>query len=205
MFMTLKIAVLGSTKGTDMQAIIDSIERNDLDARISVVISNKEDAYILERARKHGIEAIYIDHNGKTREDFDREMAEEIDKMDVDLILLIGFMRILSEWFCGHYENRIVNIHPSLIPAFEGGMDINVHEEVIKRGCRVSGCTLHFVTENVDRGPIIMQKPVMVDNDETPETLKDKVQKAEQECFIEAIRKFSEGKIVLDNGRVKIL
>lgn len=203
--MTLKIAVLGSTKGTDMQAIIDSIERNDLDARISVVISNKEDAYILERARKHGIEAIYIDHNGKTREDFDREMAEEIDKMDVDLILLIGFMRILSEWFCGHYENRIVNIHPSLIPAFEGGMDINVHEEVIKRGCRVSGCTLHFVTENVDRGPIIMQKPVMVDNDETPETLKDKVQKAEQECFIEAIRKFSEGKIVLDNGRVKIL
>ncbi len=203
--MTINIAVLGSTKGTDMQAIIDSIERDELDAKISIVISNKENAYILERARKHGIEAIYIDNKGKEREDFDREMADKIDKRDVDLILLIGFMRILSGWFCDHYDNKIVNIHPSLVPAFEGGMDLNVHEEVLKRGCKVSGCTLHFVTGEVDRGPIIMQKPVVVDNDETPDSLKDKVQRAEQECFIEAIRKFSEGKIILDNGMVKIL
>ncbi len=202
--MTMNIAVLGSTRGTDLQVIIDAIRRGELDAKISLVISNREKAYILERARKHGIEAEYIDHRGKEREDFDREMASEIDKRDVDLILLIGFMRILSPWFCRHYGDKIVNIHPSLVPAFEGGMDMNVHEEVLRRGCKVSGCTLHFVTEDVDEGPIIIQKPVMVGNEETPDSLKDKVQRAEQECLIEAIKKFNEGKIAVRDGKVKI-
>jgi formyltetrahydrofolate-dependent phosphoribosylglycinamide formyltransferase len=203
--MTTKIAVLGSTRGTDMQAIMDAIGAGGLDAEISVVISNRLDAYILERARKHGIDAMFIDYAGKEREAFDREMAEEIDKRDVNLILLIGFMRILSPWFCRRYGNRIMNIHPSLVPAFEGGMDLDVHGEVLKRGCKVSGCTLHFITEDVDRGPIIMQKPVMVDNDDTPETLKEKVQKAEQEVLVRAVRLFGEGKIKVDGNKVIIL
>ncbi len=203
--MTLKIGVLGSTKGTDLQAIIDAIENGTLDAEIVCVISNVEDAYILERARKHGIEAIFIEYEGKRRILFDKAVAREFDRRGVELVLLIGFMRILSPWFCKHYENRIMNIHPSLLPLFAGGMDTNVHEEVLRMGLKVTGCTLHFVTPEVDKGPIIMQKPVMVSDDDTPETLKAKVQQAEQEVLLEAIRKFSEGKIKVEGNRVKIL
>jgi len=203
--MTLKIGVLGSTEGTDLQAIIDAIENGTLDAEIVCVISNVEDAYILERARKHGIEAIFIEYEGKRRILFDKAVAREFDRRGVELVLLIGFMRILSPWFCRHYENRIMNIHPSLLPLFAGGMDTNVHEEVLRMGLKVTGCTLHFVTPEVDKGPIIMQKPVMVSDDDTPETLKAKVQQAEQEVLLEAIRKFSEGKIKVEGNRVKIL
>ncbi len=202
--MTLKIGVLGSTKGTDLQAVIDAIERNELDAEIVCVISNEEDAFILERAREHGIEAIDIEYVGKRRILFDKTAAKEFDSRGVELVLLIGFMRILSPWFCKHYENRIMNIHPSLLPLFAGGMDTNVHEEVLNRGLKVTGCTLHFVTHRVDKGPIIMQKPVMVEDSDTTETLKAKVQQAEQEVLIEAIRKFGEGRIKVEGNRVKI-
>jgi phosphoribosylglycinamide formyltransferase-1 len=202
--MTIKIGVLGSTKGTDMQAIIDAIERKELDAEIVCVISNEEDAFILERARNHGIEAIFIEYKGKQRVLFDRAVTKEFDKRGVELVLLIGFMRIVSPWFCKKYENRLMNIHPSLLPLFAGGMDTNVHEEVLNRGIKVTGCTLHFVTPEVDHGPIIMQKPVMVEDNDTPETLEAKVQEAEQEVLKEAIRLFAEGKIKVEGNRVKI-
>ncbi len=202
--MTLKIGVLGSTKGTDMQAIIDSIERGELDAEIVCVISNEEEAFILERARNHGIEAIFIEYEGKRKILFDKAAAKEFDKRGAELVLLIGFMRILSPWFCKHYENRIMNIHPSLLPLFAGEMDTNVHEEVLNRGIKVTGCTLHFVTPDVDKGPIIMQKPVIVEDSDTAETLKAKVQGAEQEVLKEAIRKFAEGKIKVEGNRVMI-
>lgn len=202
--MTLKIGVLGSTKGTDMQAIIDAIERGELDAEIVCVISNEEDAFILERAREHGIEAIDIEYVGKRRILFDKAAAKEFDDRGAELILLIGFMRIVSPWFCKHYENRVMNIHPSLLPLFAGGMDTNVHEEVLNKGIKVTGCTLHFVTPQVDKGPIIMQKPVMVEDSDTPDTLKAKVQQAEQEIMVETIRKFGEGKIKVEGNRVKI-
>jgi formyltetrahydrofolate-dependent phosphoribosylglycinamide formyltransferase len=202
--MTLKIGVLGSTKGTDMQAIIDAIESGDLDAEIVCVISDKEDAFILERAKEHGIEAIDIQYEGKRRVLFDKAAAKEFDDRGAELVLLIGFMRILSPWFCKHYENRVMNIHPSLLPLFAGGVDINVHEEVLNKGIKVTGCTLHFVTPKIDAGPIIMQKPVMVEDSDTPDTLKEKVQQAEQEVLIEAIQKFGEGKIKVEGSRVKI-
>lgn len=202
--MTLKIGVLGSTKGTDLQAVIDAIERDELDAEIVCVISDREDAFILERAREHGIEAIDIEYVGKRRILFDKAAAKEFDKRGVELVLLIGFMRILSPWMCKHYENRIMNIHPSLLPLFAGGMDTSVHEEVLNQGLKVTGCTLHFVTHKVDKGPIIMQKPVQVSEEETPDTLKEKVQAAEQELLVEAIRKFGEGKIKVDGNRVKV-
>ena len=186
----IKLGVLGSTKGTDLQAIIDAIDRGELDASIEVVISNRKKAYILERARNHDIKAIFISHKGKEREDFDREMTDVLKSKGVELILLIGFMRILSPWFCRYWENRIFNVHPSLLPKYAGGMDMNVHEEVLKNKDSETGCTIHIVTEKVDEGPIVVQKKCAVSPDDTPESLKAKVQALEGEAFIEAIKMF---------------
>jgi len=201
----LNIGVLGSTKGTDLQAVIDSIEAKELNAKISVVVSNKENAYILERARKHNIDAVFIDSKGKEREEFDREVSKELEKHRVNLILAIGYMRILSPWFVNKYKNRIMNIHPSLLPAFAGGMDKDVHAEVLKSGVKETGCTLHFVTEDVDSGPIIMQKKVKVEKNETVESLKEKVQKAEQEIIVKALQLYEKGKVKVIGDRVIIL
>jgi phosphoribosylglycinamide formyltransferase-1 len=202
----IRLAVLGSTRGTDLQAIIDAIKSGLLKAEIVCVISNKKDAYILERAKQHGIEALFINPKGLTREEYDKLIMDEIEKRSpVDLILLIGYMRILSNQFVKKYKWRIINIHPSLLPAFAGGMDLNVHKAVLDYGVKVTGCTLHFVDEGVDTGPIILQKPVMVDDDDTPETLKAKVQKAEQEVLIEAIKLFQRGLIRIEGRRVRIL
>ncbi|MCD6557696.1 MAG: phosphoribosylglycinamide formyltransferase [Candidatus Aenigmarchaeota archaeon] len=201
----LNIGVLASTRGTDMQAVIDAIERGELDAKISVVISNKKDAYALERARKHNIKAVFLEAKGKEREEFDREVAKILDENGVELILLIGYMRYLSKWFVDKYRNKIMNIHPSLLPAFAGGMDKNVHAEILKYGCKVSGCTLHFVDEGADTGPIIAQKAVPIEEGETVDSLKEKVQKAEQEIIIKAIKLFAENKLKVEGRRVKIL
>ena len=149
--MTLNLAVLASTKATDMQAIIDEIAAGRLDARITCVISNKE-CYALERARKHGIEAIFINPSGKTREEFDRLAVAEMEKRNVQLVLLIGYMRILSSYFIGKYRNKIMNIHPSLLPAFGGGMDKDVHQAVLDYGCKVTGCTLHLLQKRLMQG-----------------------------------------------------
>lgn len=201
--MTLSIAVLASTRGTDMQAIIDEIEAGRLDAKISCAVSNKV-CYALERARKHGIETVFIDPEGKTREEFDKLAVAELEKRKIELVLLIGYMRILSPYFISRYRNKIMNIHPSLLPAFGGGMDKDVHKDVLDYGCKVTGCTLHFVNEIVDSGPIIFQKAVSVEENDTPDSLKEKVQKAEQEVLIAAIRLFSEGKIKVEGSKVRI-
>ena len=122
----------------------------------------------------------------------------------MELVLLIGYMRILSPEFVEEWENRIMNIHPSLLPAFAGGMDLNVHEEVLKRGVKVTGCTLHFVDKGTDTGPIILQEPVRVEEDDTPESLKKRVQSAEQKILVEGIKLFQEGKLEVREGRVRI-
>src|SRR3989344_6928498 len=193
----LKIGVLASTKGTDLQAIIDEISSGKLNAEIACVISNKKDAYALERAKNHGIETVFIDSKGKEREDFDKEVAKELSKRKVGLVCLIGYMRILSADFVKKFHGKIINVHPSLLPKFGGGMDINVHEEVINAGEKESGCTIHFVTEEVDGGPIILQMKVPVHPTDTPETLKERVQSAEKIAYPEAIRLFIQGKIRL--------
>lgn len=200
----LRIGILASTRGSDMQAIIDEIEKG-LDAKIACVISDKKDAYALERARKHNIDAIFIHPKGKTREEFDNEIDKELKKRNVELVLLIGYMRILSNWFVNEWRNKIMNIHPSLLPAFAGGMDKDVHKAVLEHGCKVSGCTLHFVTENLDAGQIIMQKAVDIDENESVDSLKEKVQKAEQEIILKAIRLFAKGKLKVEGKRVRIL
>lgn len=185
-----KLGILGSTKGTDLQAIIDSINQKKLDATVEVVISNSSNAYILERAENHNIPNYFISHLGKKREEFDDEISALLKKHEVDLVLLIGFMRILSAKFCNEWKMRILNVHPSLLPKYAGGMDLNVHEEVIKNKEVETGCTIHFVTENVDEGPILIQKKCSVDVNDTPDSLKKKVQKLEGEAFIDAIKLF---------------
>ncbi len=201
----LHIGVLSSTKATDLQVIIDSINSKKLDAEISVVISNNKNAYALERASKYKIKSIFLEPKNKEKEDYDREISKELDQHNVDLILLIGYMKILSSWFVRKYKNRIMNIHPSLLPAFAAGMDKNVHQNVLSYGCKVTGCTLHFVDESVDGGPIIMQKAVEIDNDENVDSLKAKVQKAEQEIILKAIALFGSGKLSIKGRVVKIM
>ena len=198
----LNIGILASTRGTDMQAIIDAIISRKITAKISAVISDKKNAFALERARIHGINAVFIDSKNKSREEFDKEVEINLDRHKVDLLFLIGYMRILSPWFVGRYKHRIINIHPSLLPKYAGGMDLNVHAEVIRNKEKVSGATLHFVDESVDGGPIIMQKEVEIGKDETPDTLKAKVQKAEQEIIIKAIGLFGKNKIKIEGKKV---
>lgn len=200
----LRLGILASTRGTDMQAVIDAIKARKLDARISVVISNKKDAFALERAKKHKIKAVFIDSKGKKREEFDNESAKVLDESKADLILLIGYMRILSPWFVRKYKNRIMNVHPSLLPKYPGGMDLDVHAEVLKNKEKVTGATLHFVDESVDGGPIIMQKEVRIDQNETPDTLKAKVQNAEQEIIVKAIGLYEKGMIKVKGHKVII-
>ena len=200
----LNIGILASTMATDMQAVIDAIEAKEINAKISVLISNKKNAYAIERARKHSINAVFIGSKGKEREEFDREVSEELDKNKAEYIFLIGYMRILSPWFVNRYKNRIINIHPSLLPDFAGGMDIDVHSEVLKSKAKLTGCTLHFVDESVDNGPIILQKKVDIAKNEGAESLKKKVQKAEQEIIIKAIRLFEKGKIKIKGKKVII-
>ena len=202
----LRIGVLGSTRGTDLQAVIDAIEKKELRAKIVIVVSNKSDSFILERARSHAIKTVFLDPKKfSSREDYDKELARLLEKEKTGLVLLIGCLRVLSEEFCQKFENKIINIHPSLLPMFAGGRDLNVHGEVKKMGLRETGCTLHFVTPQVDGGPIIMQKKVPVYSSDSVEDIKNRVQAAEQEVILKALKLFAEHKIVVKSGLVKIL
>ena len=200
----LRLGILASTKGTDMQAIIDAINSHKIDAKISVVISNKKGAFALERAKNQNLKAVFIDQKGKDREQYDREISRILDECKIDLILLIGYMRYLSPWFVNKYRNRVMNIHPSLLPAYSGGMDKDVHAEVLKNKDKTTGATLHFVDEGADTGPIIMQKHVNIEKNETIDSLKDKVQRAEQEIIVKAIDLYSKGKIKVEGKKVTI-
>ena len=184
----IRLGVLGSTNGTDLQAILDAVSAGELDAAVAVVISNRTGAYILERAEINNVPAFFISRKGKKREEFDGEITAVLKEHGVDLVLLIGFMRILSPEFCRVWQDRILNVHPSLLPKYAGGMDINVHEEVLKNKDTETGCTIHFVNEVVDAGPILIQKKCNVDPDDTADSLKTKVQTLEGEAFIEAIK-----------------
>ena len=184
----IKLGVIGSTNGTDLQVILDAIGSGELNAEVSVVLSNQKNAYILDRAENHNVPAVFVSHKGKSRKEFDAELTAVLQEYGVNLVLLIGFMRILSAEFCHRWENRLLNVHPSLLPKYGGGLDINVHKEVLKNGDTETGCTIHFVTDEVDRGPILIQKECNVKAHDTVKTLKTKVQKLEGEAFIEAIQ-----------------
>ena len=206
----LKIAVMVSGGGTNLQAIIDAIAEGRIrDAGIVRVISNKKDAYALQRAEQAGIKTAVVsrkDHSDAG--DFDRAMLEALDGASPELIVLAGFLVVLSQEIIKKYEGRIINIHPSLIPSFcgEGFYGLKVHEEVLKRGVKVTGATVHFVDEGCDTGPIILQKAVDIKPDDTPEILQRRVmEQAEWKILPEAINLIAQDRVrILENKTVSI-
>ena len=205
----LKLAVLVSGGGTNLQAIIDAIGAGKItNACISVVISNNANAYALERARAHGIEALCISPKDfESREDFNQAFLEKLNSYNVDLVVLAGFLVVLPEMMIKEYTNRIVNIHPSLIPSFcgKGFYGLKVHEGVLARGVKVTGATVHFVDEGTDTGPIILQKAVEVEQGDTPEVLQRRVmEQAEWVILPKAIDLIANGKVSVEDGHVII-
>ncbi len=201
----IKLGVLVSGGGTNLQAIVDSIERKEIPAQIGVVISNKQDAYALERAKKHNIPSVFINHKDfKSREEFEQVLIGELDKRQVDLICLAGFMRVLTPFFINRFPNRILNIHPALLPAAKGLYGEYVHEAILASGAKYSGCTVHFVTADVDGGPIIVQRVVSVDDNDTPHTLAERILEQEHIAYPEAIKLYAENKLEIIGNRVKI-
>lgn len=202
----IKIGVLVSGRGTNLQAIIDACENNYIPGKVVCVISNIENAYALERAKRHNIPNFVIPHkNYKQREDFEKELIKKFDEKKSDLICLAGFMRILTPYFVNYYKYKIMNIHPALLPAFKSLYGEKVHQAVIESGVKFSGCTVHFVTEEVDSGPIILQRIVPVEDDDTYKTLAEKVLKEEHIAYPMAIRLFAEGRLRIEGKRVRIL
>ncbi len=189
-----KIVILASTKGTDLQAIIDEMEVGKMPGiELSAVISNKKNCYALERAREQGYKTIFVDPKNKTREEFDEELAKRIEENEADLIVLVGYMRILTPEFARKFKNRIINVHPALLPKFSGKnfFGSNVHEAVLSAEEKETGMTIHYIDEGVDTGEIIIQKKCPVTPEDTPETLKEKVQALEKKWYPEVIRRIA--------------
>ncbi|MEE9164926.1 MAG: phosphoribosylglycinamide formyltransferase [Nitrospinota bacterium] len=195
----VKIAVLVSGRGSNLQAIINSIEKK-INAVIAIVISDVRCALALEIARKHGIKTLFVDPaKFQTREDFDKSIINVLKKEHVDLICLAGFMRILTKTFVQQFKNRIMNIHPSLLPSFPG---LNAHQKALDAGVKFSGCTVHFLDEGVDTGPIICQAVVPVLDDDTVESLSERTLKEEHRIYPLAIQAFIEQRLVCEGRKV---
>jgi phosphoribosylglycinamide formyltransferase 1 len=198
--MTVKIAVLVSGRGSNLQAIIDSIEKGYIkNAAINVVISNKENAYALERAKNHGISSIFLDPGKYDRNGYDRAILDILNQYDTNLLLLAGYFRILGNEIIKVYRNRIMNIHPSLLPAFKG---LHAQKQAFEYGVKVAGCTVHFVDEGLDSGPIILQRCVPVLPEDIEETLTSRILEQEHIIYPEAVRLFSEGKLKIEGRNV---
>jgi phosphoribosylglycinamide formyltransferase-1 len=198
----LAIGVLVSGRGTNLQSIIDAIEAKRINAEIKVVISNKPDAFAIKRAGKHGIPFEVITNEGlASRQAYDAKLVEVLKGYGVKLVVLAGYMRILTPGFIKAFPMRVMNIHPALLPSFPG---LNVQKKALEYGVRYSGCTVHFVTEEVDTGPIILQAPVPVLDDDGVESLTKRILTEEHRIYPEAIRLFSEGKLEVRGRRVII-
>jgi phosphoribosylglycinamide formyltransferase-1 len=198
----VSIGVLISGSGTNLQAIIDAIAAQRLDAKIQVVLSNRADAYGLVRAKNHGLATEVLDHkNFSSREAFDQAMVDILRAREVELAVLAGFMRLLSPVFVRAYSNRIMNIHPALLPSFPG---LHVQRKALEHGVRFSGCTVHFVNEQCDEGPIIIQAVVPVLADDTEESLSARILKQEHRIYPQAIQFYSEGRLRVEGRRVLV-
>lgn len=205
----LKLAVLVSGGGTNLQALIDAVEAGTVtNARITAVISNNPGAYALTRAKEHGILAFCISPKEyESREAFNEAFLERLNALEVDLVVLAGFLVVLPERMIKQYKNRIINIHPSLIPSFcgKGYYGLRVHEQALKRGVKITGATVHFVDEGTDTGPIILQKAVEVRRQDTPETLQRRVmEQAEWQILPEAVDLIANGRVTVRDGQVII-
>lgn len=196
------IAILLSGRGSNFEAIYRAIREGKIDAKIGVVISNKEDARGLLKAKEFGLETIFLNPKEfSSREEYDLKLAEEIEKRNIDLICLAGWMRILTPSFVQRFRNRIMNIHPALLPSFPG---LEAQRQALEYGVRFSGCTVHFVNEEVDAGPIILQAVVPVFQNDTVETLSERILREEHRIYPQAIELFVEGKLRIEGRRVII-
>ena len=201
----LKVGILISGRGSNMAALIKAAQAPDYPAEIACVVSNKADAGGLKVAADAGIPTVTISHRGyPDRESFDREVSAALEKHDVGLVVLAGFMRIFSSWFPSHWAGRLINIHPSLLPSFRG---VHVQQQALNAGVRVSGCTVHFVTPDLDAGPIIAQAAVPVLQDDTEETLTARILRQEHRLYPEVVRWFGEGRIgtSANGGKVAVM
>lgn len=198
----LKIGVLASGRGSNFQAIIDEIETGRIPAKIELLIVDNPNAYAIERAKKHGIPYLYINPKDfPSKEAFYERIRDEFLSRDVELLVLAGFMRIVKKPLLDAFPNRIMNIHPALLPSFPG---LHGQKQAVDYGVRISGCTVHFVDEGVDTGPIIIQAAVPVHPDDTDESLSERILRLEHKIFPEAIRLFAEGRLEVVGRKVKI-
>ena len=199
----MKIGVLASGSGTNLQAIIDKLHRDEnMDIQIAVVISDNEHAYALERARRAGIPAVFIDMSKyPSREEFDEEIDKVLREYEVELVVLAGYMKVLQPPFVRKWRNRIMNIHPALLPSFPGTHAVR---DALRYGVKITGVTIHFVDEGVDTGPIIAQVPVPVYDDDTEETLHNRIHVEEHKLYPEVIKLYAEGRISVRGRKVRI-
>ncbi len=200
----MNIAVFVSGNGSNLQALIEAQKRNDLaEGKIKLVVCDKSGAFALKRAEKAGIETFVLEAKGfSKKEEYDRKIAEVLDEKEIELVVLAGFMRILSDFFVDKYAGKILNVHPSLLPLFKGAHAIR---DAYEAGVEKSGATVHFVTRELDSGPIILQKSVKIEQSDTMESLEEKIHKIEHKIYPEAVKLFVEGKIILEGERVTIL
>ncbi len=199
-FMKKRISILLSGRGSNFEAIADNVASGKIpNAEIAIVISNREAAPGIEKARQRGLETAVIPSKGLEREQYDRQVVAVLEEKKVDLVCLAGFMRLLSPYFIRHFPYRILNIHPALLPAFPG---LEAQRQALEHGVKVTGCSVHFVDENLDAGPIIIQAIVPVENDDTVETLSARILKEEHRIYSEAIRIVLEERFRIEGRRV---
>jgi phosphoribosylglycinamide formyltransferase-1 len=198
----VRIGVLASGRGSNLQSIIDAIEKGALQAVLAVVISNKAEAVALDRARKHGVPALFLDPQATPgREQYDAAVLQQLQQHEVELVALAGYMKIVTRVLIDAYTDRMMNIHPSLLPAFPG---LAAQKQALEWGAKISGCTVHFVTEGVDAGPIIRQASVPVFETDTVETLSARILSEEHRIYPEAIQLFADSRLLMEGRRVVI-
>ena len=196
----MKIGILISGRGSNMVAIVEAVLSGEIpDSEVAVVISDKTSAQGLQKAKERGIETIVITRKGRTREEHDAEIIAELKKRNIELICLAGYMRLLSSDFIHAFPDKIINIHPSLLPAFPG---LDAQKQAVEYGVKISGCTVHFVDEDLDHGVIILQKAIEVEDEDTPETLAARILEFEHTAYIEALKRIDSGQIEIRGRRV---
>lgn len=198
----MRIAIFCSGSGTNLQAIIDSQKQGHIKAEIALVVSDMPDCFALKRAKKAGIPALVLEKKYfKSREEFDKAISEKLKAEKIDLVVLAGYMRLLSRDFIKEYKNRIMNIHPALLPSFKGTHGI---KDAFEYGVKLTGATVHFVTEDMDAGPVILQAGVVITEDDTEESLAEAIHKEEHKIYPRAIQLFVEGRLKIEGRRVRI-
>jgi len=196
---TLRLGVLASGSGSNLQSILDAAAGGVLDAEVAVVVSDNPEAFALERARRAGVQAEAVPLDGTTREDHDRRMVEVLRRHGVDTVALAGYMRLVSPTLLQAFPGRVLNIHPALLPSFPG---VHIHGQVIEHGVKFSGCTVHFVDEDMDTGPIVIQAVVPVRDDDTPDTLAARILREEHRIYPQALQYLAEDRLRVEGRRV---